>query len=65
MAGGAVSAPLAEDLPHRETVVIMMFEEPYALMCARTDLWELGEGVLPGPPGQFGLITEYNMIFDR
>ena len=27
-----------------------LFEEPYALMCARTGLWELGAGNRPGPP---------------
>ncbi|MFT7630270.1 MAG: hypothetical protein ACI87E_001276, partial [Mariniblastus sp.] len=26
-------------------------EEPYALMCARTGLWELGAGNRPRPPG--------------
>jgi hypothetical protein len=30
----------------------MMFEEPYALMRARTDLWEPRGSNLPGPPGR-------------
>jgi hypothetical protein len=29
-----------------------MFEEPYALMRARTGLWERGAGNSPSPPGQ-------------
>jgi hypothetical protein len=38
----------------------MMFEEPYALMRARTDLWEPRGSNLPGPPGQPEAVLGYS-----
>jgi len=47
----ARSAPRA--CPHRRARAKPSAEEPYALMRARTGLWEPGAGNRPGSPGQF------------
>ena len=40
------------------------FEEPYALMRARTGLWERGAGNSPSPPSQVGQV-QFSRILGR